>query len=59
MWLATMPYKFGVGFFLSVGLLSFPLCFHLETVIAFNDAMVTFEPAGEGELDTWLEVGAW
>lgn len=59
MWLATMPYKIGVGFFLSAGLLSFPLCFHLETVLTFNDVFVTFEPAGEGELDTWLEVGAW
>lgn len=25
----------------------------------FNDAFVTFEEAGDGELDTWLEVGSW
>jgi len=59
MGLASLPYKIGLFTFSVGGLISFPLCFHLPTVLWFNDAFVTFEMAGEGELDTWLEVGSW
>jgi len=59
MGLASLPYKVGLVTFSLGGLASFPLCFHLPTVLWFNDAFVTFELAGEGELDTWLEVGSW
>ena len=41
-----------------VGLLSFPLCFHLDSVMAFNDAFVTADVAEPKDLETWLEVAA-
>jgi len=53
------PYKIGIFVALASGIISLPLIFHLETVLWFNDTFVTFEEAGEGELDTWLEVGSW
>lgn len=59
MGMASMPYKVGLVTFSGVGLASFPLCFHLPTVLWFNDNFVTAEMAGEGELDTALEVGSW
>jgi hypothetical protein len=59
MGVASLPYKVGLVSFTTIGLASFPLCFHLPTVLWFNDNFVTFEMAGEGELDTWLEVGSW
>jgi hypothetical protein len=52
-------YKLGIWVALTAGFVSIPLIFHLDCVLWFNDAFVTFEDAGEGELDTWLEVGAF
>jgi len=57
MW--RMPYTIGMYTFFASAIISVPLVFHEETVMWFNEAFVTFEPPGEGEMDTWLEVGAY
>jgi len=58
-WLGRLPYQVGFVVATTVGLGSIPLCFHLDTVLAFNDAFVTCDPPEEGDVDTWLEVGSY
>lgn len=57
--LFKLPYKIGLFSAVTAGLVSIPLVFDLETAIWFNENFVTAEEAGEGETDTWLEVGSW
>ena len=59
LWLYKLPYKIGLFTAVTAGIVSIPLVFDLETAIWFNDTYVTAEAAGEGETDTWLEVGSW
>merc|ERR1719291_346241 len=40
-------------------LVSFPLCFHFETVHWFNHHFVTADIPEPKDLETWLEVGSW
>lgn len=55
----TMPYKVGMVVAASAAFASFPLCFHADSVLYFNENFVTMDAPGAGELDTWLEVGSW
>mmetsp|Transcript_3391 Transcript_3391/g.5763 ORF Transcript_3391/g.5763 Transcript_3391/m.5763 type:complete len:249 (-) Transcript_3391:1512-2258(-) len=57
--LRTLPHGFGITLALSAGLASIPLCFHLETVHAFNEYFVTADIPEPKDLETWLEVGSW
>lgn len=41
------------------GLASFPLCFHLDTAMWFNEHFVTADVAEPKDLETCLEVGSW
>jgi len=59
LWLYKLPYKVGLFSAVSLGLVSIPLVFHLGFAEWFNEEFVTFEKYGEGEADTWLEVGSW
>jgi hypothetical protein len=56
---ATLPYKIGLGVAIMGGVASIPLCFHLDTVMWFNEHFVTAEVAEPEDLETWLEVGSW
>ena len=56
---ARSPYILSITMVTAVGFLSFPLCFHLETVEAFNDYLVTTEHESADNLETILEVGSW
>jgi len=58
-WLGRLPYQFGFVLATTAGIASIPLCFHLDTVLAFNEAYVTCDPPEEGDVDTWLEVGSY
>lgn len=55
----TMPFYTGITVAVTGGLLSIPLCFHLDTVMWFNDNFVTADVAEPKDLETWLEVGSW
>jgi len=57
--LFTLPFKAGIVVAVTGGLVSIPLCFHLDTVMWFNDAFVTADVAEPKDLETWLEVGSW
>lgn len=57
--LALLPYKGVIYGAIGVGIMTFPLCFHLDSVLAFNDAFVTADVAEPKDLETWLEVGSW
>jgi len=41
LFLATLPYKIAIASALSVGVLSIPLIFEVNTVLWFNEAFVT------------------
>ena len=56
---ARSPYVLSIAMVTSAGFLSFPLCFHLETVEAFNEYLVTTEQESAENLETILEVGSW
>ena len=56
---ATFPYKVGIFVSFSAGILSFPLIFHLDSVLAFNELFVTTDVPDEKDLETPLEVGSW
>jgi hypothetical protein len=59
MFWGTLPYKLGIAASVSFGILSVPLCFHLDTVLWFNENYVTADVAEPKDLETWLEVGSW
>ena len=40
-WLGRLPYQFGFVLATTAGIASIPLCFHLDTVLAFNEACVS------------------
>jgi hypothetical protein len=42
-----------------IGFASIPLIFHLDTVMAFNEAFVTTDVPEAKDLETPLEVGGW
>jgi hypothetical protein len=56
---ATLPYKIGICVSFTAGVLSFPLIFHLDTVLVFNELYVTTDVPEARDLETPLEVGAW
>lgn len=53
------PYHAGMGLALVTGVVSFPLIFHADTVIWFNDVFVTTDQPGKEDLQTFWEVGSW
>lgn len=57
--LAVAPFRAAIYGSVFIGLASFPLCFHLDTALWFNENFVTAEVAEPKDLETWLEVGAW
>lgn len=59
MWLATLPYKIGIGMGVTAAVASIPLVFELNTVLWFNEHFVTSDVPEEKDLETWLEVGSW
>jgi len=56
---ATLPYKVGITVSFTAGVLSFPLIFHLDSVLMFNDLFVTTDVPDDKDLETPLEVGSW
>jgi len=58
-WIATIPYKFGIGLAVGSGIACVPMCFHLPTVQYFNKKFVTASVPEPDELETWWEVGSW
>jgi len=59
MFLATVPYKTGVGIAVGGAILSLPMVFDLNTALWFNEYFVTADVAEPEDLETWLEVGSW
>ena len=59
LFLATLPYKVGIFVSFTAGILSFPMIFHLDTVLAFNEYFVTTDVPEDKDLETPLEVGGW
>lgn len=59
MFLGTLPYKIGIVSTVTMAIASIPLCFHLNSVIWFNEQFVTADMAEQKDLETWLEVGSW
>merc|ERR1719498_1951380 len=57
--MAKFPYRAAIATSVFAGFASFPLCFHLDTVMWFNDAYVTADHAEAKDLETALEVGSW
>ena len=59
LFMATLPYKVGIFVSFTAGVVSFPMIFHLDTVMAFNEYFVTSDVPEEKDLETPLEVGSW
>jgi hypothetical protein len=59
MFWGTLPYKVGFVGSVTLAVASIPLCFHLNTVLWFNENYVTADVAEPKDLETWLEVGSW
>ena len=57
--MVTTPFRLVIYTSLLAGLASFPLCFHLDTALWFNEHFVTAEVASGEDLETMLEVGSW
>ena len=57
----TLPYKIGITSALVAGFVSFPMIFHIDTVLWFNELYVTADVPEAKDLETPLEVGgfAW
>ena len=55
--LYTLPYKIGIITAVMSGLVSFPLIFHYDSVLWFNEAYVTCDLPEAKDLETPLEVG--
>ena len=56
LFLSTLPYKIGIVTAVGAGLISFPLIFHLDTVLIFNENFVTTDVPEAKDLETPLEV---
>lgn len=54
-----LPYHTGMGVALTGGIASFPLIFHKETVLWFNEHFVTADVPPVEDLETFWEVGSW
>jgi len=54
-----IPYQIGLGAAVTGGAVSFPLIFEKNTVLAFNDKMVTTDVPCPADLETYLEVAMW
>ena len=59
MFFGTLPYKIGFVGSVTIAIASIPLCFHLDTVLWFNEHYVTADVAEPKDLETPLEVGSW
>jgi len=59
LFIATLPYKVGIFASVTAGLISFPMIFHLDTVMSFNELYVTTDVPEAKDLETPLEVGGW
>lgn len=59
MFLLSLPYHVGMGVSLTVGLLSLPMVFDLQTAMWFNHHFVTTDIPEPHHLETLMEVGAW
>lgn len=57
--LEYFPYHGGIGAALVGGLFSWPMIFHKETALWFNDKFVTTDVPEVADLETFWEVGAW
>lgn len=57
--LVFLPQKLGLMTAVTIGLASFPMCFHLDTALYFNEHFVTTDIPESEDLETWLEVGSW
>ena len=55
----TLPHQIGITAALTAGFASIPMCFHLPTVVWFNEGYVTSDIPEPKDLETWLEVGSW
>jgi len=54
-----LPYHTGMAAALGGGLISFPMIFHGDTVLWFNDKFVTTDVPDMKDLETFLEVGSF
>ncbi len=59
LFLITLPYKVGILGALALGLGTIPLIYHLDSVLAFNEAFVTSDVPDDKDLETPLEVSSW
>ena len=59
LFMATLPYKFGIASALGMGFISIPMIFELQTALWFNEAYVTTDVPDDKDLETALEVGSW
>jgi hypothetical protein len=57
--LSYLPYHIGIGTSMVAGAVSFPLVFHHDTVVKFNDAFVTAEAPSPEDFETILECGSF
>lgn len=55
----SLPYHVGLGTAITGGIISFPMIFQKETVMAFNDKFVTTDVPVPEDLETYLEVSMW
>jgi hypothetical protein len=59
LFVASLPYKFGISTALIMGFGSIPMIFELQTALWFNELYVTTDVPEERDLETALEVGSW
>eukprot|EP01126_Amoeba_proteus_P064061 TRINITY_DN8915_c0_g2_i6.p1 TRINITY_DN8915_c0_g2~~TRINITY_DN8915_c0_g2_i6.p1 ORF type:complete len:227 (-),score=25.85 TRINITY_DN8915_c0_g2_i6:80-760(-) len=59
LWFITLPYKIGGTAAVLAGFLSFPMVFHCDTLLWFNELYVTTSVPDPEDLETVLECGSW
>ena len=59
LFMATVPYRMGIKGSLGFGMACFPLIFHVDTVLWFNELYVTAHVPEAKDLETPLEVGGY
>ncbi len=57
--ITNLPYKVGLGVSLAASVVSFPLIFHLDTILFFNERFITADVPDHKDLETMIEVGSW
>lgn len=59
MFIEYFPYHAGIGSAIFGGVVSFPMIFHADTVLWFNEKFVTAEVPEVQDIETWFEVGSF